>query len=52
LIKISAQATGLAAPSTILAGDIWDAQKDILMDIVGGCVYGLLALFSQRYWRG
>ncbi|CAC9496079.1 Putative sodium-glucose/galactose cotransporter [uncultured Gammaproteobacteria bacterium] len=33
-------------------GDIWDAQKDILMDIVGGCVFGLLALFSQRYWRG
>ncbi|VVH65377.1 hypothetical protein BSPLISOX_2294 [uncultured Gammaproteobacteria bacterium] len=33
-------------------GDIWDAQKDMLMDILGGCVFGLLALLNQRHWRG
>ncbi len=32
-------------------GDIWDAQKDMLMDILGSCVFGLLALLSQRHWR-
>jgi hypothetical protein len=32
-------------------GDIWDAQKDMLMDILGGCVFGLLALLNQRHWR-
>lgn len=32
-------------------GDIWDAQKDMLMDILGGAVFGLLALFNQRRWK-
>lgn len=32
-------------------GDIWDAQKDMLLDIVGGCLFGLLALLNQRNWR-
>ncbi|CAB5501516.1 hypothetical protein THERMOT_1433 [Bathymodiolus thermophilus thioautotrophic gill symbiont] len=32
-------------------GDVWDAQKDMLMDILGSCVFGLLALLTQRHWR-
>ncbi|SMN12918.1 Predicted membrane protein [Bathymodiolus heckerae thiotrophic gill symbiont] len=31
-------------------GDVWDAQKDMLLDILGSCVFGLLALFNQRNW--
>ena len=31
-------------------GDVWDAQKDMLLDILGGCVFGLLALLNQRNW--
>jgi putative membrane protein len=32
-------------------GDVWDAQKDMLLDILGGCVFGLLALLNQFNWR-
>jgi len=32
-------------------GDIWDAQKDMLLNIVGGCVFGLLALLNQQNWK-
>ncbi len=32
-------------------GDIWGAQKDMLLDILGACIFGLLALFNQRNWQ-
>ncbi|MBW5290599.1 MAG: hypothetical protein Rsou_0998 [Candidatus Ruthia sp. Asou_11_S2] len=32
-------------------GDIWDVQKDMLLDILGACIFGLLALFNQRNWQ-
>lgn len=30
-------------------GDIWDVQKNMLLDIVGGCVFGLLALLTTQF---
>ncbi len=31
-------------------GDIWDAQKDMLLDLCGAILFGIIFIFSRRSW--